>query len=175
MITVITGPMFAGKSSKLIEIYSNKYNTNKIQAFKPSKDIRDKTYIKCRQYLTQIEAKVVKNYQDILNNINLEKKVIMIDEAQFIEGDPRILLDLSLIYNYEIYVAGLALDSEQNPFGSFPHLMALADKIEYVESDCYYCGRKAIYTRYIGEKSSQIKVGSNGYIPVCKHCLKEEI
>lgn len=175
MIHVITGPMFSGKSSRLIEIYVDKHYNGRVQAFKPAKDVRDKTLIRCRQYSKQIDAIVISSYEDILNNLDVNKKVIMIDEAQFLTGDPRVLLNLSLLDNYEIYVSGLALDSEQNAFGSFPHLMSLADKVEYVTADCYYCGREAEYTRHIGNKKKEIEVGSKGYIPVCKYCLKEKL
>lgn len=158
MITVFTGPMFSGKSSRLIEIYADKHYNGRVQAFKPAKDTRDKTLIRCRQYSKQIDAMVISSYEDILKKLDVNKKVIMIDEAQFLAGDPRVLLDLSLLDNYEIYVSGLALDSEQNAFGSFPHLMTLADRVEHITADCYYCGREAQYTRYIGEKDEQVLV-----------------
>ena len=158
MITVFTGPMFAGKSSRLIEVYSNKHYNGRILAFKPAKDTRDKTIIRCRQYSLEIDATVISSYEDILKHLQPDCKVLMIDEAQFLKGDPRVLLDLSLIDNYEIYISGLALDSDQKPFGSFPHLMLLADNIEYIKADCYYCGREAEYTKYIGEKDKQILV-----------------
>ena len=139
MIHVITGPMFSGKSSKLIEIYVDKYYNGKVQAFKPSKDVRDKTLIRCRQYSKQIDAKVVSSFEDILKNLEPEGKVLMIDEAQFLSGDPRIILDLSLLEDYEIYIAGLSLDSEQRAFGSMPYLMSIADTVEKLTTDCYYC------------------------------------
>ena len=158
MITVFTGPMFSWKSSKLIEVYSNKYYNDRVLAFKPAKDKRDKTKIKCRQYSLEIEATVISSFEDILNHLQPDCKVILIDEAQFLTGDPRILLDLSLLDNYEIYVAGLALDSEQRGFGKFPELITLADKVEKVYADCYYCGREAEYTRYLEKKEEQILV-----------------
>ena len=158
MITVYTGPMFSGKSSKLIEIYSNKYYNGRVLAFKPAKDKRDKTKIKCRQYSLEIDATVISTFEDILKHLQPDCKVILIDEVQFLTGDPRILLDLSLLDNYEIYVAGLSLDSEQKGFGKLPEIMAFADIIEKVYADCYYCGREAEYTRYLEKKEEQILV-----------------
>lgn len=173
MITVFTGPMFSGKSSKLIEIYSSMHYTSKIIAFKPSKDIRDKTKIKSREYIKDIEANVIKSLDEIPKYLDNTRKVIMIDEVQFLKGDTKILLDLSVKEDYEIYISGLALTSEQKPFGKMPDILAIADKIEWLTADCHYCGREAKFTKCLEEKDEEILVGSNQYIPVCKYCLKD--
>ena len=48
MITTFIGPMFSGKSQKLIDIYNNIYNKKTIFTFKPNIDKRDMMYIKSR-------------------------------------------------------------------------------------------------------------------------------
>ena len=48
MITTFIGPMFSGKSDKLIEIYNSIYNKKTIFTFKPYLDTRDDCYIKSR-------------------------------------------------------------------------------------------------------------------------------
>ncbi|MBQ2639253.1 MAG: hypothetical protein IJF92_00605 [Bacilli bacterium] len=173
MITVYTGPMFAGKSSKLIEKYASIHNVHRVLAFKPSKDTRDKTKIKSREYIKTIDAIVIKKFEDILKYVSNDCKVIMIDEAQFIEGDPKVLLNLSIKEEADIYVAGLSLTSEQEPFGKMPEILALADRIIFIQSDCHFCGRPAQFTKCLEKKDEEILVGSDQYIPVCKYCMRD--
>lgn len=95
----------------------------------------------------------------------------MIDEAQFLKGDVKLLLNLSLKYNYNIYIAGLNLTTELVPFGIIPEILAISDNIYKLHSVCYYCGKSADYTKCLADKSSDILVGSDEYLPVCKDCL----
>lgn len=68
MIYVYTGPMFSEKSKALINTYN--LLTDEFQAkalcFKPSKDNRDKTKIRSRALKQQIDAIVIKTFEDKL-------------------------------------------------------------------------------------------------------------
>lgn len=106
MIRVITGPMFSGKSGRLIEIcmaYIKIDQGKCLQCFKPSKDKRDKSYIRSRKSEIRIEADVIERFEDIVGKLIKGTKVIVIDEAQFIEGDYMLLEDLSRA-GYMVYV-----------------------------------------------------------------------
>lgn len=142
MITLFTGPMFSNKSGRLIETYVDIYNTDKILCFKPSKDSRDKTKIISRTYIRTIEAIVISSFNDILKYLDDEKKVIFIDEVSFLSGDSKILLELSN-KGYEVYIAGLLLDSDLNLFGETSKIMYFADRVEILESSCTYCRKKS--------------------------------
>lgn len=142
MITLFTGPMFSNKSARLIETYIDIYNEDKILVFKPSKDSRDKTKIISRNYIRTINATVISSFEDILKYLDDEKKVIFIDEVQFLKGNSKILLELSN-QGYELYIAGLLLDSDLNIFGETSKIMYFADKVEILESSCKYCRKKS--------------------------------
>lgn len=142
MITLFTGPMFSNKSGRLIETYTDIYDSSKVKAFKPSKDSRDKSRIKSRSYNKTIEATVISSFEDILKYLDDKSKVIIIDEVQFLKGNSKILLELSN-QGYEIYTAGLLLDSELNLFGETSKIMYFADKVETLYSSCYYCRKKS--------------------------------
>lgn len=178
MITVFTGPMFSGKSARLIEEYNKIYNKENVLVFKPVKDTRVKSKIRTRGIESDVDAISIKDLYDIYRIIekqnNENNKMIFMDEAQFLTGNTAILLDLSIILNYNIYIAGLNMTSEYKPFGIMPNIMAIADKIEFLEASCYYCNKPARYTNCLVDKTNDILVGSNEYIPVCKNCANRK-
>ena len=172
MLTVITGPMFSRKSDELIDVYSRVYNKEVVICFKPSKDKRDGTYIKSRAKSNhKIPAKVIENYDEILKY--QDYKVILIDEAQFIKGDSKILSYLSEVKDCHIYVAGLTLTSEQLIFGSLANILLSADRVINLTASCHYCGRPAKFTKCLVDKTETELVGSDQYVPICGQCLYE--
>lgn len=178
MITIFTGPMFSGKSNRLIDEYEKFYNKEDILVLKPVKDTRTTSKIRARGRNIDIQAISIKDLSDIYNIISSDKykdnRVIFIDEAQFITGDVSVILDLSL-YDFDFYIAGLNLTSEQKPFGIMPNLIAIADKVEFLKAKCSRCNKDASYTHCVVPKDKEILVGSNEYIPLCRDCLKGEI
>ena len=178
MITVFTGPMFSGKSNRLIDEYEKFYNKEDILVLKPVKDTRTTSKIRARGRKIDINAISIKDLSDIYKIASSDKykdnRVIFIDEAQFITGDVSIILDLSL-HGFDFYIAGLNLTSEQKPFGIMPDLIAIADKTEFLRAKCYKCNKEALYTYCIVPKKEEILVGSNEYVPICADCLKGEI
>ena len=177
MIKVITGPMFSGKSGRLIEIciaYMKIDEGKSLQCFKPSKDKRDKSYLKSRKTDIRIEADVVERFEDIVEKLEKNTKIIVIDEAQFIEGDYMILEDLNRA-GYTIYVGGLRVTNELKPFGKMCEIMSLANEIEILEATCEKCGNDAEYTMCKIKKSKDTLIGDKEiYYPICKKCLNKE-
>ena len=106
----------------------------------------------------------------VINKIN----TIFIDEANFLKGDINILLDLSVMEDLDIYIAGLNMTSEQAPFGIMPQLLSIADEIEILHASCNECNRDAIYTYYDGKKKGDILVGNDNYIALCARCLRRK-
>lgn len=171
MITVFTGPMFSGKSTRLIEEYNKIYNKENILIFKPVKDTRTKSKIRARGMKLDVEAISIKSLDEIYSYIKGNNRVIFIDEAQFLTGSISTLLDLSINLDFDIYIAGLNLTSEYKPFGIMPEILSIADKIEFLKASCYYCNKPAEYTNCLVNKEDDILVGSKEYIAVCKnHC-----
>ena len=173
MITVITGPMFGGKSKKLIEIYNSIEDKSQLMAFKPSKDTREFSYIKSRDYDTKIKSIVINKFEDIYEYINEDTSIILIDEVQFVTGKYNVIQNLSIYRNIDFYISGLNQTSEQEPFGSMPNILAFADNIELVRGRCS-CGKEARYTIYDKPKTEEILIGSKGYRCVCRECLTKE-
>lgn len=177
MINIYTGPMFSGKSTRLIQEYNKFYNKENILVLKPVKDTRTKSKIRARGLDIDVTALSIKDLFEIPDIIKLDKyknnRVIFIDEAQFLTGDVSIISSLSL-NGYDFHIAGLNQTSEQTPFGIMPNLMAIADNIELIKAKCKICNKDAQYTYCLVHKDNEILVGSNEYIPICTECLRKE-
>lgn len=173
MIKVFTGPMFSGKSDALLNEYDKRYHKSRILLFKPKMDTRDYVVVKTRKG-KEINAILVDDIKDIPSYITDKINTIFIDEANFLKGDIKILLELSVMEDLDIYIAGLNMTSEQAPFGIMPQLLSIADEIEILHASCNECNRDAIYTYYDGKKKGDILVGNDNYIALCARCLRRK-
>ena len=117
----------------------------------------------------------MEKFEDIEQHLSDEITDIFIDEAQFIEGDPNVLVDLSIKRGIYIHVSGLSRTSEMKPFGHMPEIMALADDIEILDAICNQCGSGAGYTYCKVPKQNDVMVGNTEYEPLCFDCFREKI
>ena len=136
-------------------------------------DTRDYGVVKTRKG-KEINAILVDDIKDIPGYITDKINTIFIDEANFLKGDIKILLELSIMEDLDIYIAGLNMTSEQAPFGIMPQLLSIADEIEILHASCNECNRDAIYTYYDGKKKGDILVGNDNYIALCARCLRRK-
>lgn len=148
MLTVITGPMFSGKTERLISIgTAHHYAEHIVKAFKPANDDRyDETFITShaqnKWLAVPINPKKPKGIADkIYEQEDVTSRrvdVVLIDEAQFFDAEDLIFTIEHLLYIDErtIILSGLSQDSEGRPFGAMPHLLAIADDIVHLKSVC---------------------------------------
>jgi len=198
-LELFIGPMFSGKTSKLVEIYKQCIFCNiPVAVINHSIDKRyddtllsthDKVMIPCIQ---TNKLKDIWYYDDELhgteNNKNIIDKqivlhrlddsaklinadVILINEGQFFE-DLLPAINHMLQHNKKIYVGGLDGDFERKKFGQILDLIPLCDKVTKLTSLCSLCkdGTPGIFSKRISSEKEQTVVGSNNYIPVCRLC-----
>jgi thymidine kinase len=186
-LEIILGPMFSGKTSKLLQIYEKyKFCNISVEVINHSVDTRyslthlsthDKIMIPCIQ-TDSIDA--VWNYRDLdsafgklaQEHLNLRKaEVILINEAQFFDDLEHCVKDM-LLRNKKVYIAGLDGDFQQKKFGQMLDLIPLCDKVTKLSSLCAKCknGEPGIFTRRLSDEKEQMVVGSENYIPVCRAC-----
>jgi thymidine kinase len=173
---LIIGCMYAGKSTKLIEIYNdvldndkhatilthsleNRYSINEIST-------HDQHKIPCVKY-SSIEL-FIENEANIIETSD----VILVDEAQFFE-DLLSILKLVEKYNKTVFVFGLDGDFKRNKFGKILDLIPLCDSIEKITATCK-CDNVAIFSNRTIHNETQILVGStDAYEPLCRKCYIE--
>ena len=99
--------------------------------------------------------------------------VICIDEAQFFSEEIIDLVNHILMLGKSAIVAGLSQDSFGKPFGSMPHLLAVADRIISLSAVCSKCRGIGAATRTYRKCESKEQVvvgGADTYEPRCFGC-----
>lgn len=171
MIKTFTGPMHSGKTEQMISVYNKIWNKDLIRVFKPLADTRDYCVMKSKTFDVEIPAIGITKFEDILEHIDDSTRTIFLDEVELMEGNINVLTFLSVVEDMDIYLGGLNMTSEQNPFLIMPQILAISDSVENVKASCYDCGREATYTYFEGNKEGAVLVGDAGYLPLCPRCL----
>jgi thymidine kinase len=189
-LEIILGGMYAGKTSRLVEIYKQcKFCNISVAVINHSIDNRyddqmlsthDKVKIPCikTNKLFDILMEPMFLEERHSNNFRMNDKtaianseVILINEGQFfldLEEFVRILLK----NGKKIYICGLDGDFERKKFGQILDLIPLSDKVTKLTSLCSICknGTPGIFSKRITTETEQTVVGSDNYIPVCRKC-----
>lgn len=180
MLTVITGPMFSGKSSALISKgISHVIAGDTVVAFKPKSDDRYSTENITTHHGDKFSAYPVEldNFWEEANKFfekyNEDINVIIIDEAQFFDKEEIMLCVNEWTEWAHVIVAGLAQDSYGKPFGAMPYLLAYADNIICLKAVCSKCKQVNSATRTYRktkDKSQVVVGGIDSFEPRCFRC-----
>lgn len=180
-LTVFAGPMFAGKTTKLLTLFSvlSKLNCS-IMVFKAEASSgggmgHTKSHDDRPLPVIYIDKD---NPEKILQYVGGDgiKKVI-IDAIHFFPKNRFInIVNTLLSYGIDVYVNGLIYDYKKREFGATKTLMKKADECIEQFSICVKCGGKAQHTERISGGKNQ-SIGTTGtttaiYIPVCATCHK---
>jgi len=193
-LELFIGPMYSGKTSKILEIYKQCNFCNiSVAVINHSDDTRyhscklsshDKVMIDCIQTksiselwdYTKIEDS--DTYDEICeNHLKLRNaEVILINEGQFFENLYSTVVSM-LNAKKRVYIAGLDGDFERKKFGEILDLIPLCDKVTKLTSLCCMCknGTLAIFSLRLTKEKQQTLIGSDNYIPVCRHCYENNI
>lgn len=170
-LEIIFGPMFSGKTSKLLELYKQYTFCNiPIAVINNAEDTRyhetmmsnhDNVMIPCIQ-----TTKLLDIWNDIIN-----AEVVLINEGQFFE-DLVPCVELMLKEKKTIYICGLDGDFERKKFGTMTDLIPICDKVTKLNSMCNLCkdGTPGIFSLRLTSEKEQMLIGSTNYIPVCRYC-----
>ncbi|AIY87870.1 MULTISPECIES: thymidine kinase [unclassified Thermotoga] len=172
-LTVITGPMYSGKTTELlsfVEIY--KLGKKKVAVFKPKIDSRYHSTMIVSHSGNGVEAHVIERPEEIRKYIEEDTRGVFIDEVQFFSpGLFEVVKDL-LDRGIDVFCAGLDLTHKQNPFETTALLLSLADTVIKKKAVCHRCGEyNATLTLKVAGGEEEIDVGGQEkYIAVCRDC-----
>jgi len=192
-LEIIIGPMFSGKTSRLVEIYNQcKFCNISVAVINHAIDNRydnelmsthDKIKIPCIKtdklmdlWMEKFNLSEVDNIPRLNDKINVAKSnVVLINEGQFFP-DLEEFVKLLLKVDKQVYVCGLDGDFERKKFGQILELIPLCDKVHKLTSLCSLCknGTKGIFSMRLTNEKEQTVVGSENYIPVCRECYKKK-
>ena len=180
-LELILGPMFSGKTSKILELYKQcEFSNIPVVVINHTSDKRysesmlsthDLKMIPCIQASSLCEAMKI---PDIKNKIS-DATVILINEGQFF-NDLYEWTEMMVETNHkEIYICGLDGDFNRNKFGQILDLIPLCDKVIKLKSLCSMCrnGNKALFSLRVTEEKEQVLIGSHCYKPVCRVCYNK--
>jgi thymidine kinase len=172
-IEIITGPMFAGKSTMLIKrIREDNYpETSKLLFnFAGDKRYNENADITTHNKDT-IPSIPITDFFELNKHITHNIKAIYIDEVQFLKSLTK-WLDNSLaeFSNLKtIILAGLNFDIYGNNFNNELNLLTHNEKIikHYLRGNCYICKEKAYYTISTLENNKKQQDNTTNKVHVC--------
>ncbi len=186
-VIVDTGPMFGGKSLKLIDhIMNAEFQELGVVALRPQTDRHPEPFIIARRVIKGVPQEAMKcpativtsqeQLRDILSNPHIS--LVGMDEGQFfpewIVDEVSRALDIRRREDFVMAIAGLNLDYARRPFGPMPQLMALAEEVNVWPGVCMKCkGRygKGFYTQRVRGGTNVVQPGDAGDYEVrCGAC-----
>jgi len=157
-LKIFTGPMFGGKTTKLLAALERyKYQNKKVKLFKPRIDSRYSKQNVVTHTGQLHEAVMVSSGIEILENAE-DAEVIAVDEVFMIEYSAKALLSM-FANGRTILVSSLQLSSEPKPLPEIKELLPFATSIEICPAVCAMCDSDAFYTRRKTESQKQIEIG----------------
>jgi len=193
-LEIIIGPMFASKTTRLVEIYKQcKFCNISVVVINHSIDNRyDEEMLSTHDQVKIPCIKTDKLLDIWTDNLDLEKdvslvprindilkvatsSVVLINEGQFF-NDLEDFVKLLLANDKKVYVCGLDGDFERKKFGQILDLIPLCDKVTKLTSLCSICkdGTPGIFSKRLTLEKEQTVVGSTNYIPVCRRCYDKQ-
>lgn len=192
-LELIIGPMYSGKTSKLLEIYKQyKFCEISVSIINHSLDKRyhdtmlsshDKVMVPC------INTDNLHNLwfnngmidlNQLIDNSDYKKvrnsDVLLINEGQFFPDLYDVVYDM-LKNKKIVYVCGLDGDFERKKFGQILDLIPICDNIMKLSSLCSICknGTPGIFSMRITNDKQQTVIGSENYLPVCRFCYDKNL
>jgi thymidine kinase len=175
-IDIISGCMYSGKSTETIKLI-NKYKILEKRILVLNHQLDNSRY-KENSLSTHNNISIPCISIDSFDNIKTISQfdyynidVIVIEEAQFFKiGLYDFVKSAADNDNKIIIVTGLDGDSDRNQFGEINKLLPICDSFVKLHALCLKCkdGTLAPFTKCLVEKNSQILVGNNTFIPVCR-------
>lgn len=183
-LSLILGPMFAGKTTELIRqatryfhagatilFVNHEWNTRYGTIDICSHDGKRVNLDSSRVYYHRCKLlnDIPKIYELIWDTID----AIFIEEGQFFE-DANSIIPKWLQNEKQIYISGLDGDANQQPFGDLCWLIPWANHITKHRALCRHCGdgTEAPFTRRLIQSEQQVDIGTNDkYEAVCRKHL----
>ncbi len=174
-LDLILGPMFSGKTTRLIDLWYTHHMSSRILAINHGSDTRYTSEPRMVAHDYNSIPCICVNSLSELDDINMDHyDRIMINEGQLFTD----LYDFVIKQVYEnkkyVWVAGLDGDYKRQPFGQINDLLPHADYIIKLHGKCDICKKdSSIFTLRTSDDTEQILIGTDQYKPVCRNCYKK--
>ena len=168
-IELILGPMFSGKSTRLIETirkYVYKAKKTIMIKFFADKRYSEKSEVVTHDKYDSIDCKNLRDSFELLKKYD----VIGIDEGQFFPDLVEVCEELALLKK-TIIIAALNGDFRMEPFPVISKIISKADKIKLLKAYCFHCHKDAKFSLRIVQSNETVLIGAGeAYKPACRDC-----
>ena len=188
-LTLIIGPMFSGKTTKLLRNYNDNNFVKKIKNSSHKKSILinflgDTRYGESSKITTHnglsyycIATDSLKSlWKTSFNSQFNECKIdsIFINEGQFFSDIYNFVTFILENSSINIHIAALDCDYKREKFGDIWNLIPHATFIDKLSGQCKFCQNKSIFTLRTSQDKTQTFISSDIYQPVCRLCYVEK-
>ena len=182
-LELIIGPMWSGKTSKLLELYKQftfcdintlvinyahdtRYSHTKLAT-------HDRREIPCVQaiQLTEVADIISPEPQTTFSDTFTSCEIILINEGQFFKDIVEWVKCAVEKHDKKVYVCGLDGDFKREVFGNWLDLIPFCDAVTKLRSYCGCCKKRpALFTHRKTDAQEQELIGTDEYLPVCRKC-----
>jgi thymidine kinase len=161
MIEIILGPMYSGKTTRLMEMHET--TPGLIVDF--SLGLLEKGTLKNHDGRT-MEC-LTCHHLNLLGDIHSYNRVY-INEAQFFPD----LIDFIRKYEYSKHIClfGLDGDYKREPFGQIHLAISYCDTLTKLQGTCFHCNAPSCFSKRITTDTNQVLMDETAYVPVCRKC-----
>ena len=165
MIHLILGPMYAGKTTQLLDLYALykgvlfDYAEFNGEGFMVSH--RNQS-IPCLKRMTLMDA------EWRTESTSFTEGPLFINEAQFFPDLVEFVKKWEL--TYDIYLFGLDGDFKRNPFETILQVLPLCDTVEKLQGTCAMCPAPSLFSKRITDHQETYLLDESAYIPLCRNC-----
>lgn len=172
---LIIGPMFAGKTTALLQKVSEaEADSSRVAIVTNALDTRYGTNVCATHTGISRPAVAVSQLMSLLNQktspIDMNSiDAIAIDESQFFPDLKEFCVSAVEEQGKQVFAAGLNGDFKRDLFGDIVKLVPFADSVHFLRARCSFCEHPASFTlRIVSNESQQLVGGTEAYQPVCR-------
>lgn len=172
---LIMGPMFAGKTTALLQKVSEAEAENsRVAVVTNALDNRYGSSVCATHTGVKRPAVAVSDLMSLLNQdtspVDMNNvDAIAIDESQFFPDLKEFCVRAVEEQGKTVFAAGLNGDFKRDLFGDIVNLVPFADSVHFLRARCSFCERPASFTlRLVSNDSQQLVGGTEAYQPVCR-------
>ena len=173
-LEIILGPMFSGKTTRLIERYkAYTYIGKRVVVVNYSLDKRYSHTMLSSHDRIEIPCIFADSLMETAFTTEvIDADVVLINEGQFFADLVPAVHQMIDKQKKHVYVCGLDGDFRRERFGTILDLVPFCDRVEKLSAFCAQCrnGIPAIFSNRITAESSQVVIGSDNYRPLCRAC-----
>lgn len=192
---VITGPMFAGKTSALMSRAARaRADGKRVFVVKSALDV-ERFGEAAREALIAHDGRTLRGEESGVGTARVRAvrerlgelsgddlracrraDVVAVDEAQFMPDLVEFVRHSVEVLGQVVYVAGLDGDFRREKFGGVLDLVPLCDTVTRLRGVCAKCGKESLFSQRVVREDGDGVVsvgGSDKYAPVCRACYVE--